>query len=46
VKKKNGLRSEPRVAVNNHWTGTLDWNTVMDYWIGLLELTTGINYWN
>ena len=36
-----GVGAEPKkytttnVAVNNHWTGTLDWNTGLEYWNAL-----------
>ena len=31
-------------AVNNQWTGLLEWTTGMDYWNGLLEWTTGMTF--
>ena len=31
-------------AVDNHWTGLLEWTTGLDCWNGLLEWTTGLTF--
>ena len=39
---KNGMKhvkSTPyHPGVTNHWTGLLDWNTVLDFWTGFLHI--------